>query len=370
MDNFYCSEVIMIPSTAVNPLRVGLIGCGRIAQNKHIPAILSCPTLKLSAICSRSGRSLDAAREMIGSQGLFVTNELDVLLARADLDAVCICLPHRLHASAAVAALNAGKHVLCEKPMACRLEDAESMLRAAGENNRVLSVAYQHRFSAPARKLKSLCEQGVFGRLYHIDAVYMRQRGVPSWGEFCSGTSEESGSLLDIGSHVLDLMLYLSGEKEPLSVLGKAYSYIGKVGSRCNRWGTWPQPFLSDDSAFAMLSFPDGLSCHLQVAWASNIPEREIFQLRFLGTKAGAVLEKDRLTLIREAEEGMACTVLVDQVEAPVSPLAQTCSEWESFRADILAQREGNAAGAALTVRIIDDIRRSSQSGLPVIYRE
>ena len=66
----------------------------------------------------------------------------------------------------------------------------------------------------------------------------------------------------------------------------------------------------------------------------------------------------------------MACTVLVDQVEAPVSPLAQTCSEWESFRADILAQREGNAAGAALTVRIIDDIRRSSQSGLPVIYRE
>ena len=360
----------MIPSTAMNPMRVGLIGCGRIAQNKHIPAILSCPTLKLSAICSRSARSLDTAREMIGSRELFVTNESDALLARDDLDAVCICLPHRLHAPAAVAALNAGKHVLCEKPMACRLEDAERMLRAAEENGRVLSVAYQHRFSEPARKLKSLCEQSVFGRLYHIDAVYMRQRGVPSWGEFCTGSPEEGGSLLDIGSHVLDLMLYLSGEKEPMSVLGKTYSYIGKAGSRCNRWGTWPQPFLSDDSAFAMLSFPDGLSCHLQVAWASNIPEKEIFQLRFLGTEAGAVLEKDRLTLIREAEEGMACTVLVDQAEVPVSPLAPTCREWESFRADILAQRQGNAAEALLTARIIDDIRRSSLSGLPVVYQE
>ena len=119
-----------------------------------------------------------------------------------------------------------------------------------------------------------------------------------------------------------------------------------------------------------MLSFPGGLSCHLQVAWASNIPEKEIFQLRFLGTEAGAVLEKDRLTLIREAEEGMACTVLVDQAEVPVSPLAPTCREWESFRADILALRKGNAAGAALTARIIDDIRRSSLSGLPVVYQE
>lgn len=133
-------------------LKIGVIGCGTIAKYRHLPEYDANPEVELVAVCDLEPERAEAYAEQYGAKALTDYNEL---LQIEELDAVSVCLPNYLHAPVTIDALNAGKHVLCEKPMATSREEAEQMIEAAAQNGKKLMIGHNQRFVAAHKKRKN-----------------------------------------------------------------------------------------------------------------------------------------------------------------------------------------------------------------------
>ncbi len=271
-------------------VRIGIIGAGNIAQNAHIPSYLKQPDVELVAVCDLKE---ERAKEVASKYGMkYATTSIDELVSIDEVDAVSICTWNNAHAKAAIAAANAKKHVLCEKPMAMNTEEAEAMVKAAEENKIVFMMGFVNRYRAESKALREMYDAGKFGEIYYAKAGWFRRRGTPL-GWFTDVSKSGGGPVIDIGVHVIDLTWYLMGKPKPITVSAAAYSKIGDYKTKgVSRWVAFDTDdlvFNTEDSAHGFIRFENGASMTFDVSWAINGKDIPTYSQIF-GTKAGANL--------------------------------------------------------------------------------
>lgn len=272
-------------------LKIGLIGAGGIAQNAHVPGYLSMPDdCEIVAACDVNPETLAQAAEKFSIAR--TTTDYHELLADPEIDAVSVTTPNAYHMQPTIDALNAGKHVLCEKPLAMNAEEAKKMCRAAKDSGKILQVALQMRFSSEGRFLKQFIDNGNMGDIYYARAKALRRRGVPHWGVFIDKEKQGGGPLIDIGVHILDLTLFLMGYPKPVVATGKTWDVLAKDEQNANFWGEFDRKkFTVEDFAVGMIRFDNGAVVTLESSFMANM-EDDPFETQLYGTKAGAIVRK------------------------------------------------------------------------------
>jgi predicted dehydrogenase len=277
-------------------LRVGVVGLGW-AGRQHIGAYHTLPGAKVVAI---AGMEEDVRTELAAEHGIeHAVARWEDLLEIDGLDAVSVAVPTFLHAPIAIAALERGIHVLCEKPMALSAAEASAMVDAAREADRVLDVAFNHRQRGDIQKLKGVMDAGRLGRAYYAKAWWLRRSGIPTLGSwFTRADLAGGGPLVDIGVHVLDYSLFLLGNPAVTAVSASTYDLLGRSG-----WGsnvTWNKSGATDSKTFdvedlatVFMRLEDGGTLLLEASWAAHRADGDEFGITLYGTDGGAELIVD-----------------------------------------------------------------------------
>ncbi|MCI5575468.1 MAG: Gfo/Idh/MocA family oxidoreductase [Clostridiales bacterium] len=270
-------------------VRVGIIGCGGIANGKHMPALSKLKNVKMVAFCDIIEKKALAAREKFGTPDCAVYTDYKKLLEDKSIDVVHVLTPNRSHSFITVDALEAGKHVMCEKPMAINSDEAQKMLDAAKRTGKKLTIGYQSRHRTDSLFLKGEVEAGTFGDIYYAKATAIRRRAVPTWGVFLNEYEQGGGPLIDIGTHALDLTLWTLDNYKPKYCVGTTYHALNDQTDQGNAWGPWdPAKFTVEDSAFGFIVMENGATINLEASWALNTLDVREAVTSFCGTKAGA----------------------------------------------------------------------------------
>jgi predicted dehydrogenase len=211
---------------------------------------------------------------------------------------VSIATPNKFHAPLTIAALEAGCHVLCEKPMAMSADEARAMLAAAEKAGKRLMINFSYRFSEQSQALKDRVDAGELGDVYFARTVWHRRRGLPKFGGwFGQKGLSGGGPLIDLGVHRLDLALWLMGYPKPVWVMGSTYNPIATA--LAEKEGV---PYDVEDLAVGLIRFENGATLEVEASWATNIKERELMETRLLGTEGGLVQRNLNETYEFEAE--------------------------------------------------------------------
>ncbi|MDK8183690.1 Gfo/Idh/MocA family oxidoreductase [Paenibacillus sp. UMB4589-SE434] len=269
--------------------RIAIIGCGGIANGKHMPSLAKQSNAEMVAFCDVVEERAVEAKAKYGKEDAKVYTDYQEVLADKSIDIVHVCTPNDSHAEITIAALESDKHVMCEKPMAKTSEDARRMVEAAERTGKKLTIGYNNRFRADSQYLKKVCEDGTLGEVYYAKAHAIRRRAVPTWGVFLDEEKQGGGPLIDIGTHALDLTLWMMDNYEPKVVLGTSYHKLGQKENAANAWGPWdPQKFTVEDSAFGMIVMKNGATIVLESSWALNTTQVGEAKCTLSGTEGGA----------------------------------------------------------------------------------
>lgn len=272
-------------------LRVGIIGCGGIANGKHLPAVAKIPEAEMVAFCDIILSRAEAAKTKYGTKDAKVYRDYEELLADPSIDVVHVLTPNKWHAPMTIAALQAGKHVMCEKPMAKTAVEARAMVEAAKATGKLLTIGYQNRYRSDVQYLHNVCRAGELGEIYFAKAHALRRNAVPTWGVFLDAEAQGGGPLIDIGTHALDLTLWLMDNYEPKYVVGTVYRKLAENRDKAlaNSFGPWdPKEYTVEDSAFGFVVMKNGATVFLESSWALNTLEIGEAQTTLCGTLGGA----------------------------------------------------------------------------------
>ena len=269
--------------------KVGIIGCGGIANAKHLLVLQYLKNVEIIAFCDIVKERAEKAKETYGAPNSQVYTDYKELLKNEMVEVVHVCTPNRSHSVITVDALYAGKHVICEKPMAINAVEAKKMLDAAKETGKILTIGYQNRYRADSLYLKRACDNDDLGDIYYGKALALRRRAVPTWGVFLNEYEQGGGPLVDIGTHSLDLTLWLMNNYKPKMVVGSVFKKLGQQTETGNAWGDWDtEKFTVEDSAFGYIVMENGATIVLESSWALNIVDCQEASTVLCGTKAGA----------------------------------------------------------------------------------
>lgn len=272
-------------------IKIGIIGVGGIS-NEHIKAYQCNPEVELYAFCDIDPVRLNMMGEKYGVERLFT--DVNEMVALPELDAVSVTTWNSAHAPCTIAALNAGKHVLCEKPMSVKVEDAEAMKEAAEKAGKLLMLGFVCRHEQGTKILKKYIDNGRFGNVYFAKAVFLRRDGNPG-GWFADKARSGGGPIIDLGVHFIDLIRYLAGNPKPVSVYAKTFSELDHYN------GIVCQPKYPCSSArpddvcdveelgIAFIRFENGLVLSLETSYALHIKDNR-YEVMLCGTQAGASL--------------------------------------------------------------------------------
>ena len=270
-------------------VRVGIIGCGGIANGKHFPGLASVPEVEMVAFCDIIVERAKAAAKKWGTEDAKFYENYKDLLADESIDVVHVCTPNISHSFITVDALEAGKHVMCEKPMAINSAEALKMVEAAKRTGKKLAIGYQNRQRNDSLYLKDICDRGDLGEIYYAKAPAIRRRFVPTWGVFLKEDEQGGGPLIDIGTHALDLTLWTMNNYKPKYCVGTTYHEFRYQTETANACGDWnPDEFTVEDSAFGFVVMENGATIVLESAWALNTLDVREAQTTLCGTKGGA----------------------------------------------------------------------------------
>ena len=343
-----------------NTVRVGIIGAGNIAASAHVPGYRAATDVEIAAVCDIvPGKAVTFAAE----HGIPKAYESHLeMLEKETLDAVSVCTPNFAHKQTTIDALRAGRHVLCEKPIAMNLAEGEAMAAAAREAGRTLQIGLHWRFTAEAQVLKRYADSGDLGDIYYGEATYWRRRGIPGWGVFTRKALQGGGALIDIGVHTLDHTMWLMGSPRPVAVSGVTYAAFGKRSDVVSIWAPWdPAKFDVDDTAIAMIRFANGASLLLRASWAANI-EKAYGETRILGTRGGAHMSP--LQIFTEAHGAL--------VNVTPTNLPEVKAHVEEVKHFVSCVRDGTTCLVDLrqvldVQAVIDAIYRSAEAGREVV---
>lgn len=269
-------------------VNIGIIGCGGIANGKHLPALKKLPNVRMVAFCDIIPERAEKAAKEYGVPEAKVFTDYKELLKLQEIEVVHVLTPNRSHSFITVDALEAGKHVMCEKPMAINAAEAKKMVDAAKRTGKKLTIGYQNRFRPDSLYVKGECEAGTLGDIYYAKATALRRREVPTWGVFLNEYEQGGGPLIDIGTHALDLTLWTMNNYKPRFCVGTTYEKLKHIVPSGNAWGEWdPEKFTVEDAAFGFIVMENGATVLLESSWALNILDAREAVTTLCGTNAG-----------------------------------------------------------------------------------
>ena len=355
-------------------LKIGIIGCGGIANGKHMPALSRLPDVKMVAFCDIIEERARKAAAKYGDENSFVCTDYRELLKDKSIDVVHVLTPNRWHSEITVAALEAGKHVMCEKPMAINSAEAQKMLDAAKRTGKKLTIGYQSRHRADSQYLKAEVEKGTLGDIYYAKATAIRRRAVPTWGVFLDEYAQGGGPLIDIGTHALDLTLWTMDNYKPKYCVGTTYHALNKQTEQGNDWGNWDtEKFTVEDSAFGFVVMENGATVYLEASWALNTLDTREAVTQLCGTLGGAdMIDGLRFNGIRNNQKYMFIPQLEGKGAAFYSASKQpSASDLEARRWIDAIKNDTDPVvtpdQAIVVTKILEGIYRSAASG--DIYR-
>lgn len=340
-------------------LRIGIVGLG--IGSKHIQGYREHPQADVVAICD-----LDEVRLAAMATKYAVTNiyqSMEKMLEEMELDVVSVATPNKFHKPLAIQALQAGCHVLCEKPMAMSAAEGEEMLAAARSVDKRLMINFSYRFTAQGRALKKRVEAGELGDIYFGRTIWHRRRGMPGFGGwFGQKALAGGGPLIDLGVHRLDLALWLMGYPQPQWVMAGTYNHI--AAQIAQQQG---KAFDVEDLAVGMIRFTNGAMLEVESSWAANIAEHELMETRLLGTRGGLVHRNLNETYEFEAEIFTADdgdlydTRLHSTIELTHSAMYHFVDAIVTDTPHIATGEEG-----LVVMRLLDAIYHSAELGEPI----
>lgn len=286
--------------------KVGIIGAGSIVQWGHCPTFQNAiSSTEVVAVCDVQKERVEQFAQERGIPHAYA--DYEEMLREQELDIVVVAVPNAFHKPMSIAALEAGAHVLCEKPVALTLTDAREMFATAEKNGRILTVGTHYRWSTAMRMGRKSVDEGFFGDIYMIRTVYTRRNGIPGFGSWFTRQNLAGGGCgLDIGVHALDKALFLLNYPEPTTVSGVTYDRLGKQGVGLGGWGIDRQflaqggQFEVEDLAYGLIRFANGTSMILQSSWAMHLPGSELVEV--YGTAGGGVIYPDKVQLYTEMQ--------------------------------------------------------------------
>lgn len=266
-------------------IRIGVIGVGQIGKH-HLDNYQKIKGAEVVAIADIDEPEARRVQELYKIPDMYTTGQ--ELLKRDDIEAVDVCLHNNLHVSGTVAALKAGKHVYCEKPMAGAYHDAETMLRTARELGLNLSIQLSTVFSNETKAAQSLIEQGMLGKIYHARSTGFRRRGRPyvdGYGKpaFVQKPNSGGGALYDMGVYHISNLLYLLGNPKVERISGKTYQETDMDPVRKESSG-----YSVEELGLGFVRLQDGITMDIIEAWAIHLDKFEGSSLA--GTKGGVRL--------------------------------------------------------------------------------
>ena len=333
-------------------INIGVIGLGMGWY--HCDMYKNIPEAKIMALCDSNQERLDAGQKAFGAPLKFTKYE-DMLKVK-ELDAVAVVTPNFLHKPMTIAALKAGKHVMCEKPMALDAVEARDMVSAAKSAKKNLMIHFNYRYAPECQFLKKYIEGGNLGKIYFAKTGYLRRRGIPTRQWFTRKDQAGAGALFDIGVHALDLALWFLGHPKVLSVSGSTFDKFGcKMNSK-----DWV--FDVDDFGSGFIKMEGGKTLYLETSWAANIQDK--LYMTLLGDKAGVQRDGGTTTILSE-ENGQ----LVDITPASYPPCI---SAQQEFVNSIIEGREPAASGeqGLVAMKILDAITLSSCTSREIRFDE
>ncbi|MGH2353861.1 MAG: Gfo/Idh/MocA family protein [Chloroflexota bacterium] len=355
---------------------IGIIGCGGIASASHAPSLKQLESDGVCELVACADVVPEAAQAMAQQFGIpRVFADYHDLLSLKELDGVTVATPPFVHKEATVAALRAGKHVLCEKPMAMNVAEAKEMLAVAQETGKVLTIGHGGRFSAVAQAIHQRAAAGDLGEIYYAKAAALRRRGVPSRGVFTVKKLNGGGPLIDIGVHALDLTVWLMGNPTPVGVYGATYDTLAHrpgVAAQ-NRLGASggpfdPEKYDVEDLCTGLVRFANGATLFLETSWLLNQGETETRRTELYGTAGGATTNPFRILL----DDGAALKDVTPEV-----PSGRAGSQGNFLRFQRFVECIHGGARPlvkpeeSLNVqRIIDALYRSAETGKAVEITE
>jgi len=345
---------------AKRKLRVAVVGLGM--GRAHAQAYHKCGDCELAALADLDKERLQDVGDELGVKTRYA--DAEEMFEKCDLDAVSIAVPNKLHCPLTLAALEQGLHVLCEKPMAMNVAQAEQMKSAADAAGKLLTINLSQRSDQSCQALKRQVEAGAIGSVYFGRTVWHRRRGIPGREWFGNKELAGGGPLIDLGVHRIDLALWLMGSPEPASVSGSLYDVIGKEQAKQRG-----ESFSTEDMACGMVKFKNGATLLVEASWALNIDKTEYMITELYGDK-GRVVQKNKngtyemTAELYTVEDGFFYTKQLDHVEMEVPSL------YEQFVASIVHnQPPAVTADEGIKVqKILDGLYESAATGTEVVY--
>lgn len=326
----------------------GVIGLGM--GRGHLEGYLRAPNAEVIGIADLNEARLKECKERYNIENAF-TNYHDLLKLKK-LDAVSIAVPNFLHKPITIDALEAGKHVLVEKPMALNAKEGQEMLDTAKKRGLKLMLQFNNRYRGDVQMIKKYVEAGDFGDIYFAKTGWVRRRGIPgAGGWFTTKAQSGGGPMIDLGVHVIDMTMYMMGSPKPIAASGCTVQKFPQLVGR----GT----FDVEDFASAYVRFDNGATMAIEISWAMNCAEERQYS-EIYGTKAGASLSP---LVIWTEKAGMLANL------EPKNP--KGLSQFEHFATCILEDKTPISPGehGVLMMKVLDAIYESSETGKEVIIK-
>ncbi len=285
-------------------LKIGVIGCGKIAQVRHIPEYDENPNCELAAFYNRTPESAEKCAEEYGGK---VYKTIEELLA-SDVDAVSVCVPNFQHAEVSIKALEAGKHVLCEKPMSVTLEEAIAMVEAADKAGKILMIGQNQRLAKAHVEARKIIESGELGKILSIQTNFCHP-GPEGWtgkkdSWFFDKKIASFGTMADLGVHKTDLIHFLTGER-----IVKTFAQLATLDKK-HEDGT---PISVDDNAYAIYTLESGAMATMHVGWTNYGKEDNSTKI-YMQHGVIRLYDDEKFSLIVEKADGANIYYELDQL--------------------------------------------------------
>lgn len=339
-----------------------------------MPSLKELPHVRMVAFCDIIPEKAEKAAKEYGTPDAKVYTDYRELLKDDTIEVVHVLTPNREHADISIDALYAGKHVMCEKPMAKTAADAKRMLDAAKVTGKKLTIGYQSRHRGAVLAAKEYIDAGEIGEIYYANCYALRRRGTPNWGVFLDEDAQGGGPVIDIATHSLDLTLYLMNNYEPKMVVGKTHKKLEhpEAGNIWGDNGVSTTPL--EEAACAFILMKNGATILLETSWALNIENPKETSCTLCGSKAGIDIRAKEVSL-NKIEHGHPVVTNIDTgaggvafyegntVKAPVREAAMWIEAVIEDKDPVVLPEQ-----ALVVSQILEAIYTSSKTGQPVYF--
>lgn len=349
-------------STVSKTFKVAFIGAGGIA-GAHANNLKKIDGVELVAAADVHQAGLDKFKENHGVTRTY-TDFKEMLAKETDVDAISVCTPNGLHAANTIAALEAGKHVIVEKPMGMTSAECNAMIAAAAKAKKHLVVGFQWRFDPRTQLIRSHVESGQFGKIMHVRCQALRRRGIPNWGVFGRKDLQGGGPMIDIGVHVIEMAHYAMGSPKPISASGNTWTYLGNkpMEAACG-WPNWDyKTYTVEDLAVGLIRFENGATLSIEASFAAHI-EKDVWNFTMMGEKGGANWENAQIFHDQNGymfNSTPAFTAKGDVFELKMKHFVDVCRDGRDNISD------GKAG--MMVQQMLDGVYASAESGKEVIF--